>query len=272
MRKINISKEEIEDLYINQKLSTIEIAKKFGVCDQTILNKMKKFGIKSRTKSEARLGKRLSEETKRKKSEALKINIGKKILEDLYITQKLSLAEIAKRMGVSKSTILRRMQEYNIQRRTIKESLSFEEVRKKIREGSLGRQLSEETKKRLSESHKGNKSGFYGKHLSEEHRRKISEAQKGEKNSYWKGGLKIAWTRHQAKRRQLGFKPLNKPFNGSEAHHLQDKETVIYIPKELHRRVSHNNWTGKGMNTIDALALDYLELQILGEKYEFGGS
>jgi predicted DNA-binding protein YlxM (UPF0122 family) len=170
-----------------------------------------------------------------------KINISKEEIEGLYVNQKLSTTEIAKKFGVSHQTILNRMKEYNIQSRTISESLGFEKVRKKI-----------------SEALKGEKHPFYNKHLSEEIRKKISEGR-------WKGGLKVAWLRKLSKRRQLGFKPLNKPFDNSEAHHLQDKETVIYIPKELHRRIYHNNWTGKNMNIVDALALDYLELQILGE-------
>jgi len=228
-----------------------------------------------------------------------KINISKEEIKGLYVNQKLSSIEIAKKFGVSHQTILNRMKEYNIQSRTISESLSFEKVRKKISEalrgekhpfynkhlseehkrkisaGHLGKHLSEEAKKRMSESQKGNKNNFYGKHHSEETKRKISEAEKGKyiseetrkriSEGRWKGGLKVAWMRKFSKRRQLGFTPLNQPFENCEAHHLQDKETVIYIPKELHRRIHHNNWTGKNMNNIDALALHYLELQILGE-------
>ena len=42
-----------------------------------------------------------------------------------------------------------------------------------------GNDMSEETKKKLSESHKGKISPIKGKHLSEETKHKISEAQKG---------------------------------------------------------------------------------------------
>ena len=59
------------------------------------------------------------------------------------------------------------------------------------------------------------------------------------------------------KRRSLGFVPLNEPFEGSEAHHI-DKEKVIYIPKEYHQSVRHNVWTGKNMVLINNLAYDYL--------------
>lgn len=49
--------------------------------------------------------------------------------------------------------------------------------------GNLQKQLSEETKRKISESRKGEKHWNYGKHLSEETRRKISEANKGKKKS-----------------------------------------------------------------------------------------
>ena len=63
--------------------------------------------------------------------------------------------------------------------------------------------------------------------------------------------------KHRAKRRELGFIPLNDWFNGCEGHHL-DKERVIHIPQELHQSVSHNVWTGKNMEQINKLALAYL--------------
>lgn len=45
--------------------------------------------------------------------------------------------------------------------------------------GQRGYKHSEETKKKMSENHKGEKSYWYGKHPSEEHKRKLSEALKG---------------------------------------------------------------------------------------------
>jgi len=57
--------------------------------------------------------------------------------------------------------------------------------------------------------------------------------------------------------RDLGFIPLNEPFEGAEAHHIC-RTFVIYIPKEYHKSVSHNVWTGEGMPLINAIAYDYL--------------
>ena len=56
------------------------------------------------------------------------------------------------------------------------------------------------------------------------------------------------------KRRGLGFEPLNKPFEGAEAHHIT-KDMVVYIPKEIHRSVTHNIFTGKNMDVINGKTL-----------------
>lgn len=56
------------------------------------------------------------------------------------------------------------------------------ETIEKIRAAHLGRKLSEETKRKLSEAVSGEKHPFFGKHRSEETKRKMSEARKGEKN------------------------------------------------------------------------------------------
>ena len=60
-----------------------------------------------------------------------------------------------------------------------------------------------------------------------------------------------------AKRRVLGFIPLNQPFYGCDGHHT-DKEHIVYIPTELHQSVYHNVWTGKNMARINALVDEWL--------------
>lgn len=54
-----------------------------------------------------------------------------------------------------------------------------EETRKKLSETHKGKHHSDETKKKLSETHKGEKNHMYGKHLSEETKKKIGRALKG---------------------------------------------------------------------------------------------
>lgn len=61
--------------------------------------------------------------------------------------------------------------------------------------------------------------------------------------------------RHSTKHdRNLGFIPINQWFNGSEGHHL-DREHIIFIPKEIHRSVFHNIWTGYNMDRINDAAI-----------------
>ena len=74
---------------------------------------------------------------------------------------------------------------------------------------------------------------------------------------------KIAMNRCTHKRRrELGFEPLNTPFEGSHGHHL-DKTNVIYIPKELNISIPHDVHTGKNMNIINLRAWDYMEASVL---------
>ena len=54
-----------------------------------------------------------------------------------------------------------------------------EEQKRKMSESHIGKHLSEENKKKISEALSGEKAYWYGKHHSEEAKRKISEANKG---------------------------------------------------------------------------------------------
>ena len=61
----------------------------------------------------------------------------------------------------------------------------------------------------------------------------------------------------KAKRKGLGFIPLNKYFEGYEGHHISEN-LVIYIPKVLHKAMGHCIWTWKNMEKINNLAIKYL--------------
>lgn len=66
--------------------------------------------------------------------------------------------------------------------------------------------------------------------------------------------------KRNARRRELGYNPINEWFEGSEAHHLRLKnnsDAVMYIPKELHRSISHNGYTGRNMKEINRLCLKW---------------
>lgn len=68
---------------------------------------------------------------------------------------------------------------------------------------------------------------------------------------------RLYWRRRCARRRGMGFVELNEKFSNAHAHHV-DNEQVIYIPEKLHRSVSHNLKTRKGMQEINTLAFEYL--------------
>lgn len=72
----------------------------------------------------------------------------------------------------------------------------------------------------------------------------------------------------RAKRKEFGYEPINKAFEGSAYHHLHlniggevDKSIGVHIPFELHNSVYHNNYTGQGMREINRVALLWLTEQ-----------
>jgi len=65
------------------------------------------------------------------------------------------------------------------------------------------------------------------------------------------------YAKNKARRRELGFIPLNKPFGGSEAHHV-DREMVIHIPAEMHQGNRHSVLRNQGMEKINRLAYEFL--------------
>lgn len=107
----------------------------------------------------------------------------------------------------------------------------------------LGHYPSLETRAKISAAHKGHA-------ISQETRRKLSAAK-------WKGGRPISKRKENAKRRTLGFNPLNSYFVGCEGHHINPQD-VIHLPKTLHRSIRHNQYTGLGMAEMNVLAGKFL--------------
>ena len=78
------------------------------------------------------------------------------------------------------------------------------------------------------------------------------------KKQYYKTPTgKLSCQKSEAKRRELGFIPLNEPFVGSVAHHIS-QNFVIYMPKELHQNLYHNIWTWENMEQMNKLAIEFL--------------
>lgn len=102
---IRILKYQLKNLYLKQRLSIGEIAKKLHYCRETIRREVERYGIPLRTKSAAfRLGWR-------------KKRIKKSILAKLYYKDHLTQEQIAKKLGKNRATILRLMQEYRLKTR-----------------------------------------------------------------------------------------------------------------------------------------------------------
>jgi hypothetical protein len=149
-----------------------------GICSvcgkETSFKNLRKGYCKFCSLKCANEGKRCSEETKKKMSDAQKgeknHNYGKHPSEE---TRK-------KMSDAHKGTHL------------------SEETRKKMSDAkkgennpNYGKHLSEETKKKLSDVNKGENNPNYGKHHSEETKKKMSDANKGEKNPSYKGGISL---------------------------------------------------------------------------------
>lgn len=117
----------------------------------------------------------------------------------------------------------------------------------KISAAMTGHLVSDEVKAKISAGNKG-------RVMSPETRVKMSIASKGRN---WKGGRQVSRYKSHAKRRLLGFNPLNSHFLNCEGHHINPND-IIYIPKSLHQSIYHNQYTGRGMAEMNALTGQYL--------------
>ncbi|MEK7076282.1 MAG: LAGLIDADG family homing endonuclease [Patescibacteria group bacterium] len=100
MRKVLISKDLLQDLYVNRGLTTYQVAEKLGFCQGTIWNRLSEYGIKPRLSY-------------------VPVNFSKKQLKNWYIDQKLSTWEIEKRFGYPRGTIYRKLNEFGLHTRNI---------------------------------------------------------------------------------------------------------------------------------------------------------
>ncbi len=99
MKRIEIPKKELKNLYKKKKLTTYKIADIYGCCQATIWKRLHKFNIKTRTPWKS-------------------VNLSKKKLYDLYVKEKLSTWKIEEQYGYPRSTVYRKLCEYGIKRRS----------------------------------------------------------------------------------------------------------------------------------------------------------
>ena len=116
-------------------------------------------------------------------------------------------------------------------------------------------------------SKSGERNGMYGKKYSKKERQEISNnsnpisgkdhylyGKKGRDTPNWKGGFD--WSRPYVLP-IYRCNCLNDRFHGSEGHHI-NRDTVIFIPKELHRHLYHNLKNNDNINIINILSYQYL--------------
>jgi len=110
---------------------------------------------------------------------------------------------------------------------------------------------------------------IYNKQHYQENREKIlayyqkNRDKRNQQAKVWQENHREQWReierKNKFKRRKLGFIPLNEPFEGSDAHHI-DRNYVIYIPKEIHQGIRHSVLKNRNMDEINAVAFNYLSV------------
>jgi transposase len=120
--KFNLSREELRYLYCDMRLTAKEIADKLAVDITTVYHWLKQYGIPRRNKSEARKLVWMDPEKKQRYLQGIKesgrrtrkFDLGKDELHYLYWVEGLSQSEIAKKFGVTRTIVKRRLKEYSI--------------------------------------------------------------------------------------------------------------------------------------------------------------
>lgn len=73
---------------------------------------------------------------------------------------------------------------------------------------------------------------------------------------------KLTTKKAKARRKNLGFIPLNECFPESEGHHVNTQQ-VIFIPRKLHTDIRHSILQNRNMEKINKLSYIFLLLQLL---------
>lgn len=103
----------------------------------------------------------------------------------------------------------------------------------------------------------------YREQIKEKDRQHYLEHSKQRKQivKQWRGKnpekLKQQRIKCKSKRRNFGFIPLNKYFEGSVFHHI-DMNYGIYIPEKIHQSIYHSVLKNYGMDAINTLAWNYI--------------
>jgi len=132
--------------------------------------------------------------------------------------------------------------EYNICKKCVDSPLGIKHTEEAVNNMKLhlignthtkGHKLTEEHKRKVSESLKGENNYFFGRHLSAEHRKKIGDAQRGEKSS-WYGRKHTEETKNKMSLAQKGkfvSEETRKKLSIAGVGKIVSKETGIKISK-----------------------------------------
>jgi transposase len=118
---VNLSKEELEKLYIDERKSLKKIAKEKNVSESTITNRIKGFGIRIRSKEDYLMLRKVKKASKEE-------------LKEMYIDRHMGCNEIAKELGCSPAAAYRWVKGAGIQLRDASESKLKEGVKKPTKE------------------------------------------------------------------------------------------------------------------------------------------
>lgn len=99
-----LSKEDLYDMYITKNMSTLEIAKKLGVVNTTVGNRLKHYGIPTRKGRQGRAPNKYN------------LELSKEYLEEEYIVKDRTLKNIAEEHKVPKHVIQTLTLKYNLRK------------------------------------------------------------------------------------------------------------------------------------------------------------
>lgn len=214
--KFNISKEELYDVYINQKKNITEVAKIYKLPHSTIWRWLQKYNIKTKSIKELCNERVIHWNAKNVPS--------KQILIDLYINQRKSLLNTSKILGYGVHKVAIYLRKYKIPIRSLSEART-------------GLKFSKQHRENLSKGKLGNKNPFYDEHHSKETKERLRT---GENNGNWKGGITPLisqmqnsiqykqWRLDVFKRDDYICQKCGKKSSGDlEAHHIKPRTKII---------------------------------------------
>jgi uncharacterized protein YueI len=125
-----LTKLTLTSLYISENMSSVDIAKKFGVSYTAVISRLKMFNIPIRNQSSASF-------IISQKNHPMIKDLTQEKLKNLYLIKKISMPDIGKLYDVDKGIIKRLLKRHHIKIRSKKDAFSTQSYKKKKREKLL---------------------------------------------------------------------------------------------------------------------------------------